>query len=154
MTSVVRQKGEGKALWFLGGHYEVRVSSQGSGGQLTVMEFTIPTGLPFGAPPHIHHDADEAVYVLGGTARRALQVTGPLSFRSCKPLYVKSITASRPMVACLEGSGPAGRIIPRRDSRCHGPLSDRSSERLVRLSVVNRPRARQIGCQQMVHEAR
>lgn len=69
MASVVHQKGEGKALWFLGELYEVRVSSKESGGQVTVMELTIPTGLPFGSPPHIHHDADETVYVAEGTGR-------------------------------------------------------------------------------------
>lgn len=69
MASVVHQQGEGKALWFLGGLYDVRISSKESGGQVTVMEFTIPAGLPFGAPPHIHHDADETVYVAEGTAR-------------------------------------------------------------------------------------
>ena len=67
MAGVVHQQGEGKALWFLGGLYDIRMSSKESGGRVTVMEFTIPAGS--GSPPHIHHDADETVYVAEGTAR-------------------------------------------------------------------------------------
>lgn len=73
MPGVVRQRGEGKAYWFLGELYDVRVSGEDSGGQVAVVEITIPAGeafgMPFGAPPHVHLDADETAYVLEGSAR-------------------------------------------------------------------------------------
>lgn len=65
-NAVVRRPDEGAAFWFLGGLYEVKVSSEETGGALTVMEFTIPEGM--GPPPHIH-DGDETVTVLDGRAR-------------------------------------------------------------------------------------
>lgn len=69
MSSVVRQKGEGAAYWMLGGLYEVLMSSEDTGGRFTLMQFTIPARAPVGAPPHIHHDADETVHVLEGSGR-------------------------------------------------------------------------------------
>src|SRR5436309_10170164 len=65
-TTVVRQRGEGKALWVLGGLYEVKASGDETGGKLTVMEMTIPAGM--GPPPHTH-PGGEAVYVLEGRIR-------------------------------------------------------------------------------------
>jgi mannose-6-phosphate isomerase-like protein (cupin superfamily) len=69
MGSVIRQKGEGKAYWFLGELYDIRVSGKDTGGKYCLIELTVPPGLPLGAPPHIHHDADETVYVLEGSGR-------------------------------------------------------------------------------------
>jgi quercetin dioxygenase-like cupin family protein len=65
-NAVVRRAGEGAAFWMLGGLYEVKLSSEESGGAVTVMQFTIPEGM--GPPPHIH-DGDETVTVLDGRAR-------------------------------------------------------------------------------------
>ena len=62
----VRKQGESQAIWFLGGLYEVRVSSDETAGALTVMEFTIPEGA--GAPLHTHAQR-ETVYILEGKAR-------------------------------------------------------------------------------------
>lgn len=64
-VTVVRKRGEGKALWMLGGLYEVKVAADESGGALTIMEMTIPPGM--GPPPHTH-PGGEAVYVLEGAA--------------------------------------------------------------------------------------
>jgi mannose-6-phosphate isomerase-like protein (cupin superfamily) len=50
----------------LGGLYEVKVSSDDSGGAMTVMEMTIPEGS--GPPPHVHNCA-ELVHVVEGRAR-------------------------------------------------------------------------------------
>ncbi len=61
--TVVRNQGRGPAYWMLGGLYEVLVSSDESGGEVTVMEITAPAGM--GPPPHIH-DGSETVYVLDG----------------------------------------------------------------------------------------
>lgn len=69
MPSIVHQKGEGRAIWFLGELYDIRLSGEETGGELGAVEVTVPPGLPFAAPPHIHHDADETVYVLEGAAR-------------------------------------------------------------------------------------
>jgi quercetin dioxygenase-like cupin family protein len=62
--SVVRTRGQGRAFWMLGGLYEVRVSSDESGGAVTTMEMLLPPGA--GPPPHTHPGA-ETVYVLEGT---------------------------------------------------------------------------------------
>ncbi len=64
--SVVRNDGEGDAYWFLGGLYEVRLSSDETNGAVTLMQFTIPEGM---APPLHVHDGDETVTVLEGRAR-------------------------------------------------------------------------------------
>ena len=64
--AVARQEGEGRALWMLGGLYEIKVASDESGGAVTVMEMTIPPGM--GPPPHTHA-GHESVYVLDGTLR-------------------------------------------------------------------------------------
>ena len=64
--SVVRNSGEGDAYWFLGGLYEVLLSSDDTNGKTTVMQFTIPEGS--GPPPHIHN-CDEHVYVVEGNAK-------------------------------------------------------------------------------------
>jgi quercetin dioxygenase-like cupin family protein len=59
----VRNRGEGKAFWMLGGLYEVKASSAETGGAMTVMEMTLPAGM--GPPPHTH-PGSETVYVLEG----------------------------------------------------------------------------------------
>ena len=64
--SITRKRGEGKALWLLGGLYEVKLAGEETDGALTVMEMTIPAGM--GPPPHTH-PGDESVYVLEGTVR-------------------------------------------------------------------------------------
>src|ERR671930_1774953 len=46
--------------------YEVRASSDDTGGELTAMEMTIPPGM--GPPPHVH-EGGESVYVLEGRVR-------------------------------------------------------------------------------------
>lgn len=63
--AVVRKPSEGQAFWMLGGLYEVKASSEETGGA-TVMEMTMPAGM--GPPPHTH-PGSETVYVLEGTVR-------------------------------------------------------------------------------------
>ena len=65
-TTVIRQPGEGDAIWMLNSLYEVRASSDETGGELTAMEMTIPPGM--GPPPHVHKGG-ESVYVLEGQVR-------------------------------------------------------------------------------------
>ena len=63
--AVARKADESRALWMLGGLYEILVSSEETGGAETVMRFTIPQGS--GSPPHTHPGA-ETMYLLEGEA--------------------------------------------------------------------------------------
>jgi quercetin dioxygenase-like cupin family protein len=63
---VVRNRGEGDAVWMLGGLYEVKASSDETNAALSIMEVTVPVGAA--PPPHIH-DCGEAVYVIEGRGR-------------------------------------------------------------------------------------
>src|SRR5437868_11408861 len=60
---VVREPGQGKVVWLLGGLYEIKVAGSETGGALTVVEITAPAGM--GPPPH-NHTGDETLYVLDG----------------------------------------------------------------------------------------
>jgi quercetin dioxygenase-like cupin family protein len=62
--AVAKTPSESQAIWMLGGLYEVLLSSDETGGETTVVQFTIPVGA---APPLHIHDADETVYVIDGT---------------------------------------------------------------------------------------
>ena len=64
--SVVRGRDEGKALWMLGGLYEVKVAAEEAGGEVTVMEITVPVN---GGPPPHRHNGGEVVYVIEGTGK-------------------------------------------------------------------------------------
>src|SRR5437899_12243063 len=79
--AVVRRPGEGDAIWMLNSLYEVRASSDDTGGELTAMEMTIPPGM--GPPPHVH-EGGESVYVLEGHVRyhigRDVHEGGPRTF--------------------------------------------------------------------------
>lgn len=63
--SIVRQRGEGSAVWMLGGLYELKLTSDETAGKLSLVEFTVPVGM--GPPPHVHAQ-DEVVYIIDGTA--------------------------------------------------------------------------------------
>ena len=57
--------GEGKALWVLGDLYEFKATGEDTGGRFALVETTTPPGNP-GPPPHVHHNEDEAFYLLEG----------------------------------------------------------------------------------------
>ena len=61
--AIARKSDEGRALWFLGGLYEILVSAEETRGKVTVMRMTVPAGT--GSPPHTH-PGDESLYVLDG----------------------------------------------------------------------------------------
>lgn len=61
--AIARKSDESRALWFLGGLYEVLVAGEETGGKATVMRMTAPAGT--GSPPHTHA-GDELLYVLDG----------------------------------------------------------------------------------------
>jgi quercetin dioxygenase-like cupin family protein len=64
--TVVRNAGDGDAIWMLGGRYEVKASGEETGGAMTVVEMWMPAGM--GPPPHTH-PGSESVYVLEGRLR-------------------------------------------------------------------------------------
>src|SRR3954471_10040553 len=53
--------------WFLGSLATVKASAARTGGALSVVEFLHPPG--FATPPHVHHGADEAFYLLSGSVQ-------------------------------------------------------------------------------------
>jgi quercetin dioxygenase-like cupin family protein len=78
---VVREPHEGDAYWMLGGLYEVKASTEETGGAMTVMLMTVVVG--GGPPPHIHPGA-ETLYVLEGRVKHHMSdevvEAGPGSF--------------------------------------------------------------------------
>jgi quercetin dioxygenase-like cupin family protein len=62
-NSIARKADDSRALWFLGGLYEILVSGDETDGKQTVMRFTAAPGV--GSPPHTH-PGDETLYVLSG----------------------------------------------------------------------------------------
>jgi quercetin dioxygenase-like cupin family protein len=58
---------EAEARWFIGCLATLKGVGAQTGGKLSAVEFTRPPG--FATPRHVHHDADEAFYVLEGSLR-------------------------------------------------------------------------------------
>lgn len=56
--------GEGQAVWFLDTLMTVKADAARTAGSYMVVECLLPPG--FGPPPHVHHEDDEAFYVLDG----------------------------------------------------------------------------------------
>ena len=61
--AIARKSDEGRALWLLGGLYEILVTGEETDGKETVMRMTAPAGT--GSPPHTH-PGEETLYVLDG----------------------------------------------------------------------------------------
>jgi quercetin dioxygenase-like cupin family protein len=57
---------EGEARWWGGGLAVIKASAADTGGQMTIVEVTEPPGAE--APLHVHHNEDEAFWVLDGAA--------------------------------------------------------------------------------------
>jgi quercetin dioxygenase-like cupin family protein len=57
---------EGDARWWDGGLAVIKASAADTGGQMTIVEVTEPPGAE--APLHVHHNEDEAFWVLDGDA--------------------------------------------------------------------------------------
>ena len=55
---------EGQATWFLGTLMTVKAGGDQTRGAFTLLEWMAPPG--FAPPPHIHHEEDEAFYILEG----------------------------------------------------------------------------------------
>ncbi|MDP8899857.1 MAG: cupin domain-containing protein [Actinomycetota bacterium] len=59
--------GDAEAIWFLGTLATIKASADRTGGALSMVEFTHAPG--FATPRHVHHEADEAFYILEGVMR-------------------------------------------------------------------------------------
>jgi len=55
---------EGEARWWSAGLAVIKVTAADTGGQMTIIEVTEPPGTE--APLHVHHNEDEAFWVLDG----------------------------------------------------------------------------------------
>ena len=55
---------EGEARWWGGGLAVIKATAAATGGQMTIVEVTEPPGTE--APLHVHHNEDEAFWVLEG----------------------------------------------------------------------------------------
>ena len=56
-----------EAIWFVGCLALVKASTESTGGALALVEFTHPAD--FATPPHVHHEEDEAFYILEGAMK-------------------------------------------------------------------------------------
>ncbi|MGW0465450.1 cupin domain-containing protein [Streptomyces sp. NPDC003027] len=54
----------GPARWVFGDHYTIKADKENTHGSLGLIEALVPPG--GGPPPHIHHDSDEAFYLIEG----------------------------------------------------------------------------------------
>ncbi|MGE5335462.1 MAG: quercetin 2,3-dioxygenase [Nitrososphaerota archaeon] len=58
--------GEGKAIWFANALMVVKAATEETQGRFTCMDQRVPGN--YAAPLHVHHDEDEAWYILDGEA--------------------------------------------------------------------------------------
>lgn len=81
--SLVVKKGEGTPLWMMGSLYDIKATSEATGGALSAVEMTIPPGASSAPPPH-RHNCMEAVYVVEGMIKYHIEErtvdAGPGSF--------------------------------------------------------------------------
>jgi quercetin dioxygenase-like cupin family protein len=61
---VAVHKGEGEALWWFGCLAEIKATAADTGGRMTIIEITEPPGSE--GPLHVHHNEDEAFWILEG----------------------------------------------------------------------------------------
>ena len=58
------ERDEGERIWFAGSAMTIKASAATTGGLLSLIETLSPIG--HGPPLHVHHDEDEAFYVIEG----------------------------------------------------------------------------------------
>jgi mannose-6-phosphate isomerase-like protein (cupin superfamily) len=56
-----------EAVWFVGCLALIKATTESTGGALAMVELTHPAD--FATPPHIHHEEDEAFYILEGAMK-------------------------------------------------------------------------------------
>ena len=62
---ILLKPGEGRTVDVLGDHYTFKALGEQTGGRYGLVEVGVPAPSA-GPPPHIHHNEEEAVYVLEG----------------------------------------------------------------------------------------
>lgn len=64
LSETLVKTGAGEARWWFGALAEIKATSQDTGGQFTLVEVTV--GPNYQGVRHVHHNEDEAFWVLGG----------------------------------------------------------------------------------------
>jgi len=64
VAALMRQPGEGQAIWFLTNRMTIKATAETTGGAFGLVESLIAPG--FSPPLHVHHREDESFWVLEG----------------------------------------------------------------------------------------
>jgi mannose-6-phosphate isomerase-like protein (cupin superfamily) len=93
--------GEGQAIWFLRNRMTVKATAATTGGAFGLLESLIAPG--FSPPLHVHHQEDEAFYVLEG---ELTMKCGDRTFRATAGAFV-FLPRDVPHTFVVEGDRPA-----------------------------------------------
>ncbi len=102
---------QGEARWWGGGLAVIKASASDTGGQMTIVEVTEPPGAE--APLHVHHNEDEAFWVLDGAVTFEIGGTTVEAGRDagCRMLFILTPGGFEDVVIAM--SEPAGaRTLP------------------------------------------
>jgi quercetin dioxygenase-like cupin family protein len=66
LKPVAVAKDEGEARWWFGSLAVIKATATDTGGQMSILEITNPSG--YAAPLHVHHREDEGFWILEGNA--------------------------------------------------------------------------------------
>jgi len=103
----VMNQGDGDPKWFLDCRMTVVAGGEQSMGALTVIEWSAPVG--FAPPMHIHHNDDEAFYVLDGELTLSTGATaGPGAFVFLPRGIAHTFVVSGGPLRGLQITAPAG----------------------------------------------
>lgn len=67
LQAAATHSGEGEARWWFGALAEIKLTSEQTGGALSILEITEPPGTE--APLHVHERDDETFWILDGDVR-------------------------------------------------------------------------------------
>ena len=65
LKPMITREGEGEALWWFACLAEIKVTSEQTGGLLSILEITEPPNAD--GPLHVHHREDEGFWILDGS---------------------------------------------------------------------------------------
>src|SRR5499427_4851546 len=100
-AALMRQPGEGQAVWFLSNHMTIKATVASTGGAFGLVESLIAPG--FSPPLHVHHREDESFWVLEGELTMRC---GDRSFRAGPGSFV-FLPRDVPHTFVVEGEAPA-----------------------------------------------
>ena len=92
---------EGQSIWFLGTLMTLKATGEQTNGAYGLIEQVLPPG--FAAPFHIHHNEDEAFYLLEG---EATFTCGDQTMKAIPGSYI-FFPRDIPHWFCIEGDKPA-----------------------------------------------